>query len=308
MRLITIKVPQGQGEPVVQLALQSGASQVSVHPAKMYFSGKPAVTREVVEVESSTAVVKNFVESLLAAPFYDPQTFSFAIRHPQSAVGPEPPRKETYPVVVPTVDVYEDLWQFNQVTFSLVGRVFLASSLLAYGMVEMHLPLMIAGLLFLPYHHQMLCVGLGGCLREWQFFRQGVFALLVSTAFIFLAGICVGLLTHPPIRFDQFGTPLTGVLLATVIGIAAGLGSVDDAGRKELIGLAATAHISVYPAWFGLSVVFGFPETKKALEHLLAFGLNVVTLSLAAGITYALAGMRGDGIRRLAQRLSAVGR
>ncbi|WP_345156481.1 DUF389 domain-containing protein [Pontibacter saemangeumensis] len=202
--------------------------------------------------------------------------------------------------------MYEELWQFTQVTKSLVGRVFLSAVLLAYGMVEDMLPLIIAGLLFLPYHHHMLTVGLGAMLREWRFLWQGLLALLVTTVLIVAAGACVALFEKPPIGFQEFGTPLTGFVLASVIGIAAALGAMDDAGRRELIGLAATAHISVYPAWFGLKLVFGFGEGDKWTEHLLTFGINFASLTLAACITFVMLGMKGDGIRRFVKRRTGV--
>lgn len=202
--------------------------------------------------------------------------------------------------------MYEELWQFTKITFSLVGRVFLSSVLLAYGMVENFLPLIIAGLLFLPFHHHMLATGLGAVIREWRFMAQGLAALMVSTALIFLAGVCVALFTEPPIGWHELGSPLSGFILASAIGVAAGLGAVDDAGRKELVGLAATAHISVYPAWFGLKFVFGFDEGDKWVEHLLTFGINVTSLTVAAAITFAIMRMKGNGIRRfIHQKTSA---
>ncbi|RDV11316.1 hypothetical protein DXT99_25115 [Pontibacter diazotrophicus] len=111
---------------------------------------------------------------------------------------------------------------------------------------------------------------------------QGLLALLVTTAMILLAGVCVALFTEPPVGWHHFGTPLSGFILASVIGVAAGLGAGDDAGRRELVGLAATAHISVYPARFGLKLIFGFDQGDKWTEHLLTFGINVTSLTVAA--------------------------
>lgn len=67
--------------------------------------------------------------------------------------------------------------------------------------------------------------------------------------------------------------------------------------------MAATAHISVYPAWFGLKLVFGTEEGWKGAEHLLTFGINVTSLTVAAGITFWLMGMKGKGIRRFVRRM-----
>ena len=109
---------------------------------------------------------------------------------------------------------------------------------------------------------------------------------------------------EPPLRFEQFGSPATGFLIALVVGIAAGLASADDAGRRELIGLAATAHITVLPAWFGIASVFGLPEAKTVAERFLSFGISVGTLTAAATATYALLGMHGGGLRRFARLTS----
>lgn len=109
-------------------------------------------------------------------------------------------------------------------------------------------------------------------------------------------------LTKPPLRFEQFGTPLTGFLIAAVIGIAAALASADDAGRRELIGLAASAHLTVLPAWLGIALVFGLPEAKTVSERLLSFVTAVGTLTAAAWISFVLLGMRGDRLRRYVHR------
>jgi len=306
MRLITVKAPEGQGKNIAEVAFAAGAAQVSLRQAKQYTADHQETALDVVEIETATPKAKQFIEDLMTAPFYDPASYAFTIRHPESLFAAEPPHKETDPIIRPTTDVYEELWQFTKITVSLVGRVFLSSVLLAYGMVEDFLPIMIAGLLFLPFHHHMLATGLGAVLKEWRFLAQGLLALLVSTFLIMLAGVCVALFLEPPIGWQEFGSPLSGFILASVIGIAAGFAAVDDAGRRELVGLAATAHISVYPAWFGLKLIYGFDEGDKWMEHLLTFGINVTSLMLAAGITFAFMRMKGEGIRRFVKQKNKV--
>lgn len=304
MRLVTVRSPEGRGAEVAELALASGAAQASVSQARVYRTGRGAITGDMVELEAATPTAKAFVEALTAAPFFEPGEYSIAVRHPRSVVARDGPRRETRPIVVPTADIYEDLWQFSHVTVSLIGRVFLSAALIAYGMIEMSLPVMIAGLLFLPYHHQMLAIGLGVWTREWHLAAQGAWALAVSTALIVAAGACVALLTDPPMRFHEFGYLPSGFLIALAVGVAAGLASADDAGRRELIGLAATAHITVIPAWAGVSLVFGFEEWPVARERLVTFLVAVVTLTAAAVVTYALLGLRGEGVRKFAARTS----
>ena len=299
MRLVTIRSPKGKGKQVADIAFRNEISEVGFHEAKVLSSSKTITEQDVVQIETATPKAKKFIEELMDAPFYDPTTFSFTIRHPESVFASEPPEKETHPIIRPTTDVYEELWQFSKVTISLVSRVFLSSLLLAYGMKEGYMPLIIASLLFLPYHHNMLTIGLGASIGEWRFFRQGLYALLVSTLCIVAAGVVIGLLMEPHIKFTQFSSPpLTSFLLSMIIGSAAGFGGVDDAGRRELIGLAATAHISVYPVWFGMKFIFGFDPSDKPWEFLWVFLMDVATLTLFSGIVFKLMKMHGKGIRR----------
>ena len=304
MRLVTVRAPKGYGQQIAAIAFQADIAQVSRYESTSLKANNTSVVQDVIELESATPKAKQFIETLMVAPFYDPATFNFTVRHPESIFASEPPEEETYPIIRPTTDVYQDLWQFSKITVSLVGRVFLSSLLIAYGMREEYMPLIIAGLLFLPYHHQMLTIALGGSIREWKLFRQGLLAFLVNTIAIVAAGMCIALLMEPPVKFTEFfSSPLTSFLLAMVIGIAAGLADVDDGGRRELIGLAATAHISVYPVWFGLKIIFGFDHGDKPMEHLLVFLMDVATLTLFAAITYKLMKMKGEGIRRFVKRI-----
>lgn len=304
MRLITIRTPPGKGKAVADLAFQKGVKEVAIHSANVHRAEGPSAVQDVVEIETATPIAKAVIEALMISSFYHPGNFAITVRHPESIFAAKEPKEEIHPIIRPSTDVYVELYQFTKVTISLVGRVFLSAVLLAYGMLENYLPLMIAGLLFLPYHHHMLGLGLGTCLKEWRFLKQAAFALFVSTLLIFLAGACVGLFTSPPIRFEISGSLLSGAVLSAIIGLAAALASVDDAGRRELIGLAATAHISVYPAWFGLYLAFNISDQHKAGEHLISFFVNVAVLTLTAGITYAVVKMEGEGIRKFIQQMT----
>jgi hypothetical protein len=305
MRLITIRAPSGKGKAVAELAFEKGVKEVAIHSTSVHNAEGRSTVQDVVQIETATPVAKEVIEALMVSSFYHPKSYSFTVRHPESIFAAKEPKEEIHPIIRPSTDVYEELYQFTKVTISLAARVFLSAILLAYGMRENFLPLMIAGLLFLPYHHHMLGVGLGFCLQEWGFLKQAVTALLVSTVLIFLAGICVGLFTSPPIKFDISGSFLSGAILSAVIGLAAAIGSVDDAGRRELIGLAATAHISVYPAWLGLYLVFDTFNHHKVEEHAIAFLTNIAVLTVTAGVTYVLVKMKGEGIKRFIHSVKA---
>lgn len=305
MKLLTIKAPKGEGAKVAERAIKSGIESVAVSEKYVFDKADSPRPADWIEIETSTPKVKDFIEDLMTAPFYDPLTYSFTIRHPESLFASEPPEEETKPIIRATTDVYQELWQFCQITTSLLGRVTLSAFLVAYGMREGFMPLIIAGLLFLPYHHHMLGIGLSVALGEKKFLKQSLGSLVVTTLFIVLGGVILGLLTEPGIKWDDFteSSLLFSFLISMAVGIAAGLGSIDDAGRRELIGLAATAHISVYPIWFGLKIVYGFDPTDKPLHLLLVYLMDVVTLIGFAVLTFKLMKMKGEGIKNYLAKL-----
>lgn len=298
MRLITIQAPKGRGQQIAEMAMDLGIHSVGVSETSLYKGKKSPVSIDVVEIQSNTPKVKKLVESLMVSPFYSPETYNFTIRHPESLFGSEKIEEETKPVIRPTTDVYEELWQFSKVTVSLVLRVFLSAFLAAFGMREDFMPLIIAGLLFLPYHHSMLGVALAGGLKEGKLFGQSVLAFLTITVVITLGGVALALLTEPGIKWTQFTetSVLFSFLISMAVGIAAGFGSIDDAGRRELIGLAATAHISVYPIWFGMKFVYGFDPHDKPWHLLQIYLMDVGVLILFAAITFKTMKMKGKGI------------
>jgi hypothetical protein len=181
--------------------------------------------------------------------------------------------------------------------------VLIAALLLAYGMIEHKILLIIAGLLFLPLLPLLLAMGFGLWTRQWRLAGQGLFAFLVATALLVSGGVIVASVTDPPMKYNEHNTLLVGLLISAGVGVAAGLATADDVGRREMIGLAATAQIAILPVWFGVSFVFGFPALDSATpkERALAFAVNVVTIVVTALLTYALLRMRGTGLSRFAE-------
>jgi hypothetical protein len=302
MRLVRVKAPEGKGEAVAQVAFEAGIGQVTMHQQQVRRASGERETKDVVDIETATPKAKVFLDALMAASFFDAEKFSVAVRQPRAVVSREGPVKLTRPLVEPTIDIFEELWQFSHVTYGFVGRVLIAAMLLAYGMIQSQLLIMLGGLLFLPLLPLLLAMGFGIWTRQWRLAGQGLFAFLVGISLLIVGGIIVALVTNPPMQYNQHNPFIVGLLISVGVGIAAGLATGDDVGRREMIGLAATAQMAILPVWFGVSFVFGFPplDSTPPAQRALSFAVNVVTIVLVALCTYALLGMRGESLRRFA--------
>lgn len=298
MRQITITAPQGSASDVAQIAFLVGISEVSISEKRILDASGSETIKETVEMDVGTPKAKAFMDQFTTSPLFDIEKFSIAVRQPRALVSRERLSTLTRPLVEPSVDLFEELWQFSQVTYGFVGRILIGALLLAYGLVEYKLLFMIAGLLFIPLLPLMLSVGFGLWARQWRLAAQGLLSLMVAICLLIIGGLIVALLTNPPVRYSDFNTLPAGFLISFAVGIAAGLATADDVGRREMIGLAATAQIAIIPAWLGLCLVFGFPavESTPPQRLVLALFLNIVAIVLAAFGTYAAIRIKGAGL------------
>ena len=298
MRQITITAPQGTAQEIARIAFAVGISNVSIAEKLVLSASGSREVKESIEMEVGTPLAKAFLDDFTSKPFFTRDKFSIAVRQPRALVSQERLGILVRPLVGPSVDIFAELWQFSQVTFGFVGRILIGALLLAYGLVEYQLLLIIAGLLFIPLLPLMLSVGFGLWTRQWRLAAQGVLSLTTAVLRLILGGVIVALLTSAPVRYSEFHSLGTSLLISCFVGVGAGLATVDDVGRREMIGLAATAQVAVIPAWIGLCLVLGFPgsEVNPASRKLLGLLLNVVAIVVTSFVTYALLGVKGSAL------------
>jgi hypothetical protein len=201
--------------------------------------------------------------------------------------------------VEPSLDIFEELWQYSHVTVGFVGRVLIAAGLLAYGMVKGKILFMIAGLLFLPLLPLLMAISFGACTRTWRLSAQGALAFLIAISLCVASGMFVALMTEPPLLFDDKNPLITTFLISLAVGVAAGLATGDDAAERQLLGLAATAQLVIVPVWFGIMSVFDRPNMlQEGSGRALSLGLNLATILAGALVTYTLLRFKGEGLRR----------
>lgn len=302
MRLIKVTSPQGMGASVAQVAFSVGIEKVSAYTVNSLHSDGKDELKDSVDIETSTPKGKHFIDALLASDFYNDKDFSIAVRQPRAIVSSESLHELTKPMVEPATDMFEELWQFSHVTVGFIGRNFIAACLLAYGLIHQKTLLIIAGLLFLTLLPPLLGIGFGGWTQQWRLTGQGALAFLVATVLLILGGVAVASVSSPPLRYDDFNSFPVSFLISLGVGIAAGLANVDDVGRREMIGLAATAQIAIIPVWFGINFIFGFSATidqSEITNRALVFLVNVVTIIISSLATYIALGAASRQLARL---------
>ncbi len=182
MRLVKITAPNDTGADIAKIAFSVGIKQVSVQKIESHSSSGEIKTKDAVDIETSTPKAKRFLDALLQSDFYDAEKISIAVRQPRSIISGESLRELTKPLVEPTTDILEELWQFSHITVGFVGRVLIAACLLAYGLIHQQTLIIIAGLLFLPLLPLLLAVGFGALTKQPKLSLQGATAFLLAIA------------------------------------------------------------------------------------------------------------------------------
>jgi hypothetical protein len=283
MRLIKISAPVRYRERVIHTAFSAGVDSVSVHDVTRYTTSGDD-ERAAIGIETSTPIAKKFIDKLLAEDYFRGSGITFNTRQPRAVISGRDVREITYPMCEPATDLYHELWQFSHVTYGLIGRILVSACLLAHGLIESKILLIIGGLLFLPVLPMVMSISYGVIGGQGKLALQGAMAFVSATAVLFVGGVIVAAVSGPPIRFNDIGSLGTGVLISVGVGIAAQLAAIDDAGRREMIGLAAASQLGLIPVWLGMMTVFGIPaasDNNEVLTRVLSFGANFVVLVLA---------------------------
>lgn len=300
MRQITVSAPRGTAEQVAQVAFGVGIEEVTVVQRRALAADGSESLRDSIEMDVGTHVAKAFIDKFTSQPFFSRDKYSIDIRQPRSIVSRDRLKTLLRPLVEPPFDLFEELWQFSQITYGFVGRILIGAMLLAYGLANYQLLLIIAGLLFIPLLPLMLSLGFGLWTQQWRLVAQGAWSLVLAMILLTAGGIIVGLMSNGPVQYAEFNSLGTGLLISCAVGVAAGLATVDDVGRREMIGLAATAQVAIIPAWLGLCLVLGLPISNDGAtvsRRLLALGLNIVAIIITSLITYAAMGVKGSALK-----------
>lgn len=288
MRLIKVSAPSGMANKIAEIAFSAGIKSVSIREEQYLTPSGKSETKQAIDVQTSTPKSKRFIDNLLNADFYNPQDYAISVRQPRSIVSDENINELTRPLAEPVVDIYQELWQFSQITAGFVGRFSIGAALLAYGLIHQQTLLIIAGLLFLPLLPTLMAASLSFLTGNLKLAGQGLLAFLTAIVLLFISGVLVAAASSSPLKYDEFNPLSVGALISLAVGVAGALANSDDVGRRELIGLAATAQIAIVPVWLGIKTIFGLGTTDRTelVRHAISLPLNAAIIIVAALVTY----------------------
>ncbi|WP_374685685.1 hypothetical protein [Promineifilum sp.] len=295
MQEVTVNTPKGKGEQVARLALEIGIAEASVSSAYTY---GPDREQDVVSIEVSAPEAAEFIQKVMSAPFYNPADFTIVADEVMAVISSEPPELVTRPMKISSTSILQDLWMQNHVNAAYLGRAIVSSLLVAYGLMEADMTILIIALLFTPFLTQDLAVAFGGWMRDWQLARRGALIMGLSTLIAILAGVLVAVAMDGPMKYDQFGTLQSNFIISLLVGVVAGLDTADEAGRREFIAVAGAAQFTSFPVWFGIALIQGFPDGQTTAWRIATFFVNIATILVAALATYIALRCQPDIIAR----------
>lgn len=286
MNELKVTVPEGQAKNVVEIALRVGIEEVS---ASRVFVHGPDIHKEELSMEVSVPQARRFIDQFCTAEFYDPQHYSVSSDELLSIVSQVPPETITWPLGFSAPTILQDLWLQNHITVSYILRAFVSALILSYALLEGDVITLMAALLFTPFLAQDLAIGFGLLMRDGKLVRQGIMALGTSAILTIIAGVIAASVMGGPIQYDQFGTLYSNLAISFVVGIVAGMDTADKSGRREFIAVAAAAQFATFPAWFGMSLILGFPDSQTTMWRIITFFVNILTILVTStGIYVAL--------------------
>ena len=299
MHQIQVNTPKGMGKTVAELALKAGIQQASV--SQLYSYG-PDKEQDLVSIQTNTPAARNFLHALMTASFFDPQNYNILSDTSPVVVYAGDIAKITQPFNLPMTDIFEDLWSENQINPTYFGKAIVSSLLLSYGMIQNDQITMVAALLFTPFLTKVQGMGFGLLAGQWRLVARSGWLLLLSALITVISGAIVALVMGGPLQYNSFAPLWVNFLISLLVGIVASFATADANGKRELIAMTAAAQFALFPAWLGIMLVFGLPDSGMVTKRLLTFLVNVITILIVSGLVYYFLRYRKDVLERFTGR------
>ena len=274
--------PKGKGKAIAKIGHDLGMAEVAIMTV---FVAGPDEERDEVTIECSAPQAAKFIEAVMSAKFYNPQEYTLTADELLSIISSDPPEKVSWPMRIDPAAILQDLWTQNHLTAGYVARAFVSTVLLAYGLLDVDITILIIALLVTPFLAQDLAISFGLWMGDFRLARQGALMIVFSTAVAIVAGAVTAAVMGGPITYDKYGTLQSNFAISLLVGIVAGLDTADEAGRREFIAVAGAAQFASFPVWLGICLVLGFsPDRMTTVWRMVTFVVTIFVASLAVYI------------------------
>jgi hypothetical protein len=297
MQEVTVSTPKGQGEKVAKLALAQGITEAAVIPTRIFRDSKTEEGEEV-RIQVSAPKSTQFIEALLSADFFDLKKFSIVSDEVVAIVSEESPEQVARPLKLHAAIILQDMWLQNHITVAYLARAAVSAMLLAYGLIEGDMTIIVVSLLFAPFLNHVLAMGFGGWAGDWRLVRQGGVVLGLTTLIAIISGVVVATVMGGPIAYDNFGTLYSNFAISFLVAIIAGLDTADEAGRREFVAVAGAAQFTSFPVWLGMALVLGFPDQQTTFYRLITPIVNTITILAVSLAVYVGLRYRRENMQR----------
>jgi hypothetical protein len=190
------------------------------------------------------------------------------------------------------------MWLQNHITVAYLARAAVSAMLLAYGLIEGDMTIIVVSLLFAPFLNHVLAMGFGGWAGDWRLVRQGGVVLGLTTLIAIISGVVVATVMGGPIAYDNFGTLYSNFAISFLVAIIAGLDTADEAGRREFVAVAGAAQFTSFPVWLGMALVLGFPDQQTTFYRLITPIVNTITILAVSLAVYVGLRYRRENMQR----------
>jgi hypothetical protein len=288
MRELKISAPPEASARILQIAQEQGVQEISVnlvHDAQ-------GNQKDQIKLKTSTPQAHQVLQRLRTDAQLPLSKIKISSHQLNALISDSDLKTLTRPFCMPPDDVIQDFWQTTHITLSFLCRVLISAMLLSYAMLEDRFVLMIGAMLFTVFSPCLMGWGLGFATRDSSLIRQAAVAFLIANSVSIGAAAVIAILHHGPLLWNDFGTLGGNLFVAAASTIVGAVSDADDAGRRQLIAIAAAFPYARFPPWVGICLVKGFPESSVVLYRLGMFGASCVVMVVLAAMTYALLGFR----------------
>jgi len=183
-------------------------------------------------------------------------------------------------------EIYEDLMDGAKISISYITLVILASIVAAIGILYHDVAVVIGSMVIAPLLAPNMALAMAATLADWKLAKHAMTTSFIGYSIAIAIGIIFGLIFSRSISLPNLS--LLYVLLAFSAGIAGSI-SISKGVTQAIVGVMVA--VALLPPIVASGIFMGQHHLMEASGTFLLFSINVVSINLAAIITFLAQGI-----------------